>query len=93
MPLLRLAYDAWKRLESHTGEQVLTITGILEAGIPGSELVEGSLRSALQHDIPHEALLPRQLNKRFPAFSIPPDWDCVLQPDSGKLLPERGRLN
>ena len=89
VPLLRLAYDAWKRLESHTGEQVLTITGILEAGIPGSELLEGSLRSALQHDIPHEALLPRQVNNRFPAFSIPPDWQCVLQPDAGILLPEK----
>jgi sarcosine oxidase len=89
VPLLRLAYEAWQRLESHTGEHILTITGILEAGIEGSALVEGSLRSARQHDIPHEVLLPGQVNKRFPAFSIPPDWHCVFQPDAGILQPEK----
>jgi len=89
VPLLRLAYEAWERLERHTGEYILTITGILEAGIEGSALVEGSLRSALQHDIPHERLLHGEVNKRFPAFSIPPDWHCVFQPDAGILQPEK----
>jgi sarcosine oxidase len=89
VPLLRLAYEAWERLESRTGERILTVTGILEAGIEGSALVEGSLRSALEHDIPHEMLLPGQVNKRFPAFSIPPDWHCVFQPDAGILQPEK----
>ncbi len=89
VPLLRLAYEAWGRLESHTGEHILTITGILEAGIKDSALVEGSLRSAREHDIPHEMLLPAEVNKRFPAFSIPPDWHCVFQPDAGILQPEK----
>jgi sarcosine oxidase len=89
VPLLRLAYEAWERLERRTGEYILTITGILEAGIEGSALVEGSLRSALQHDIPHEVLRPDEVNKRFPAFSIPPDWRCVFQPDAGILQPEK----
>jgi len=40
VPLLRLAYAAWRELESRTGERVLTITGILEAGIEGSALTE-----------------------------------------------------
>ena len=89
VPLLRLAYKAWKRLESLTGEHILTITGILEAGIEAAALVEGSLRSAREHDIPHEVLLPAQVNKRFPAFSIPPDWKCLFQPDAGILQPEK----
>lgn len=89
VPLLRLAYQAWDRLEKHTGEHVLTITGILEAGIESAALVEGSLRSALEHDIPHEVLLPAQVNKRFPALSIPPDWKCLFQPDAGILQPEK----
>ncbi|HEY6619502.1 MAG TPA: N-methyl-L-tryptophan oxidase [Steroidobacteraceae bacterium] len=89
VPLLRLAYEAWGRLESRTGANIMTITGILEAGIKGSALVEGSLRSALEHNIPHEVLLPGQVNKRFPAFSLPPDWHCVFQPDAGILQPEK----
>jgi sarcosine oxidase len=89
VPLLRLAYEAWRLLECRTGERVLTITGILEAGARGSVLVEGSLRSAIEHEIPHEVLLARQANKRFPAFSIPSDWNCVFQPDAGILQPEK----
>ncbi|HEY2528860.1 MAG TPA: N-methyl-L-tryptophan oxidase [Xanthobacteraceae bacterium] len=89
VPLLRLAYDAWKRLEGRSGEHVLTVTGILEAGVHGSMLVEGSLSSALQHGIPHEVLAPKQVNRRFPAFSIPSDWHCVFQPDAGILQPEK----
>lgn len=89
VPLLRLAYEGWERLERRTGEQILTITGILEAGSEGAALVEGSLRSALLHDIPHEVLLSGQVNKRFPAFAIPPGWKCLFQPDAGILQPEK----
>jgi sarcosine oxidase len=56
VPLLRGAYRAWRDLEVATGERVLTITGIVEAGHPGAALVEGSVRSAREHDLPHELL-------------------------------------
>jgi sarcosine oxidase len=89
VPLLRGAYRAWRDLEVATGERVLTITGIVEAGYPGAALVEGSVRSAREHDLPHELLSPRQVNDRFPAFNLPTDWDCVVQPDGGVLFPEK----
>lgn len=89
VPLLRLAYEGWRRLERRTGEKVLTITGIVEAGIAGSMLVEGSLRSAREYGLPHEVLLPKEANQRFPAFSMPADWNCIYQPDAGILQPEK----
>jgi sarcosine oxidase len=89
VPLLRLAFEHWRRLESYTGERVLTITGVIEAGYKGAPLVEGSLRSAVQHSLPHEVLRPSEVNVRFPAFSLPADWDCVFQPDGGVLRPEK----
>ena len=89
VPLLRLAFEHWHRLESRTGERVLTVTGILEAGHKGSALVEGSVRSAVQHGLPHEVLRPSEVNRRIPAFSLPDDWDCVFQPDAGVLRPEK----
>ena len=89
VPLLRGAYRAWRDLEVATGERVLTITGSVEAGHPGAALVEGSVRSAREHDLPHELLSPRQVNDRFPAFNLPADWECVAQPDGGVLLPEK----
>jgi sarcosine oxidase len=89
VPLLRLAFEHWHRLEATTGESVLTITGILEAGYRDAPLVQGSVRSAIEHNLPHELLTPRQVRGRFPALSLPEDWDCVFQPDGGVLRPER----
>src|SRR5882724_798838 len=36
VPLLRLALEQWRKLEEYTGEQILTVTGVLEAGFPGA---------------------------------------------------------
>ena len=46
VPLLRRAWDRWLELERETGERLLHPTGGLYAGAAGSEVVEGSLRSA-----------------------------------------------
>jgi sarcosine oxidase len=89
VPLLGLAFEHWHRLEAATGESILTITGILEAGCRGAPLVQGSVTSAIEHNLPHELLTPRQVRARFPALSLPADWDCVFQPDGGVLRPER----
>ena len=89
VPLVRLAYDAWARLEADSGERVLTRTGIIEAGPPGSPLVRGSRASADLNAIPYEALSGAEVNARFPAFVFPPDWECLFQPDAGVLEPEK----
>jgi len=89
VPLLRGAYRAWREFEAASGEKILTITGIIEAGDPGAALVEGSIRSAQEHDLSHELLSPQQVNLRFPAFNLPASWTCVFQPDGGVLLAEK----
>jgi sarcosine oxidase len=89
VPLLQLAFERWRRLESDTDQRVLTITGVIEAGYKGAPLVESSVQSAVQHGLPYEVLRPSEVNRRFPAFSLPGDWDCVFQPDGGVLRPEK----
>jgi sarcosine oxidase len=89
VPLARLAYDAWRRLEADTGERVLTVTGILEAGVPGSDLVRRALGSAVEHGIAHEVLSAGAVNTRFGAFALPSGWDALYQPDGGVLQPEK----
>ena len=88
VPLLRRAYELWRELEA-AGERLLYSTGSVDAGPPGSLVFEGSRRSCLDHDLPHEILDARQLQRRFPAYRLPPDTLAVLQPDGGFLLPER----
>ena len=83
--LVRAAYENWRALERASGRSVITTTGILETGFPGSSLVRGTLASAVLHDLPHEVLSGRQASARFPAFDLPDDWEAVFQPDAGIL--------
>jgi sarcosine oxidase len=86
VPLLRRAYELWRELEASADERLLYITGSVDAG---PEVFEGSLRSCEAHDLEHEALSAGELAQRFPAYRLPSDMDCLLQPEGGFLLPER----
>src|SRR3954471_286411 len=54
VPLLRRAYELWRELEQEFGEQLLHITGSIDASSPDGEVFRGSLHSCELHDIPHE---------------------------------------
>ncbi|MGH3136013.1 MAG: N-methyl-L-tryptophan oxidase [Gaiellaceae bacterium] len=86
VPLVRRAYELWRELEVEADEQLLHITGIVEAG---ERIYAGALRSSSDHGIPHETIDGRELSRRHPAFRLPPDLAVFLQPDAGFLLPER----
>lgn len=89
VPLLHRAFQLWRELERASGEQLLTITGSLDLGPPGSRVVEGALRSCRAHSLAHETLDGNAVAKRFPAFDVPSDFHAVFQPDGGFLNPER----
>lgn len=89
VPLLRRAYENWRTLERATGAELLTVTGILEAGIPGAAVVRGAEAAARLHDLPHEMLSARQVAGRFPAFTLPSHWEALFEADGGFLRPER----
>jgi sarcosine oxidase len=88
VPLVRAAYPLWRELEALSGAPLLTITGILETGAAGSELVAGTLQSVRLHGLPHEVLDAPGAMKRFPAFRLPDDFIGVFQPDGGVLQAE-----
>ena len=89
VPLVREAYQRWRDLEAATGEKVLTITGLIEAGFPGSPLVMNSWRSSTEHNLRSERLSAGDANARYPAFKLPADWDVIYQRDAGALMPEK----
>ena len=88
VPLLRRAYELWRDLENQYGHRLLHITGSIDAGAPGSRVIEGSVAACQVHSLPHEVLTGPQLGRRFPGYSLPPTLMAVLQPDGGFLLPE-----
>jgi sarcosine oxidase len=89
VPLLRRSYELWHELEAAAGEQLLHVTGSLDAGLPGSFVFEGSRRSCEEHGLEHEVIGAAELMRRFPAYRVPPETLALLQPDGGFLLPER----
>jgi sarcosine oxidase len=92
VPLLRRAYENWRALEAATGQQVLHITGSLDASPEQDPLFEGALNSARLHDMPHEVLTGAAINARFPGYRLPEETRAVYQPEGGFVASERAIL-
>ena len=90
--LLRRSYELWRELETGFGEQLLYITGSVDAGPAGSTIFQGALKSSELHGLPHEVLDGAELHRRFPGYGLPREMQCLYQPDGGFLLPERCNL-
>jgi sarcosine oxidase len=89
VPLLRRAYELWRELERGFGEQLLHITGGIDAGPPGGTCFEGSKLSCELHELSHELLDAPTVNRRFPGYNLPADLLAVYQPEAGFLASER----
>jgi sarcosine oxidase len=89
VPLLRRAYELWRELETGFGEQLLFITGSIDASDRDDELVRDSLKSCEIHDLPFELLTGSELRDRFPAYQLPETHLALLQPEGGFLASER----
>jgi sarcosine oxidase len=88
VPLVQRAHELWRELEKSTGKSLMKITGGLMIGPPGGMVVSGTLRSAREHNLPHEVLTPAQVHERFPAFKLESNLVAVLDPRAGYLDPE-----
>src|SRR3954471_16270184 len=88
VPLLRRAYALWRELEGEAKTKLLHVTGIVEIGPPGGEVVSGTLAASRLHGLPHEAMDAAETMRRFPAFKIPDNYVGVFQPDGGFIAAE-----
>ncbi|MFC4359768.1 N-methyl-L-tryptophan oxidase [Halobium salinum] len=86
--LVERAYENWRALERATGRDLLTVTGSVDAGPEGSEVVEGSLRSCREHDLEHDFLTGAELHERVPGLDLPNAFRAVHQPEGGFLHAE-----
>ena len=93
VPLVRRAYELWRRLEEAAGEQLLVTTGSVRAGPPESPFFQGARHACDLHDIPYEILTAQEINTRFPGYQFPEEISSIFQPDGGFLLPERCIVN
>jgi sarcosine oxidase len=88
VPLLRRAYELWRELEAEAQTKLLHITGILEIGPPGGEVVSGTLAASRLHGLPHQVMNATETMRHYPAFKIPDEYVGVFQPDGGFIVAE-----
>lgn len=82
VPLLHRAYELWDDLA------LLTRTGGLFLGEPGSRVLGGSLATAQQWGLPQELLDAAEVTARFPDLTPPAGTVGLLEPDAGFVSPE-----
>jgi sarcosine oxidase len=89
VPLLRRAYELWRKLEHSSGMDLLFEVGGVYMGPPEGHVVAGATEAARRHGLAHEALSHRDLKKRFPQFHLPDHFTGVFEPRAGFLVPEK----
>jgi sarcosine oxidase len=89
VPLMRRSIELWNELEQVAGEQLVHVTGSIDAGPEDSQVFSGSLESCLVHGLRHEILDSAQLGARYPGYRLPEGTMSVYQPDGGFVLSER----
>jgi sarcosine oxidase len=88
VPLLLRAYELWERLEEETGEDLMTLTGGLMIGPPGSTFFEGSKESAERYELPHEVLDAPELKRRYPVLEPSEGTVALFEEKAGFVRPE-----
>lgn len=92
VPLLVRAYELWREAEQLTKEQLLFITGGIDAGTEDSRIVQGALTACREHNLSHEVLTARETTQRFPGYKLPDSYAVIYQPDAGFVASERAIL-
>src|SRR5215468_10184034 len=81
VPLMRLAFECWQRLQREAGQTFVTTTGGLDIGPPSGRVVQGAKLACQAHGLTHEVLQASEIGRRFPAWQLPAEFEAVLQPE------------
>ena len=85
MPLAVESWDRWQALEAEAGVPILTPTGGLYGGLAGSSVLDGSIRSAREHGLPHEVIDADEVRRRWPVFAPPDGAQALVEEQAGVL--------
>jgi sarcosine oxidase len=88
VPLLRRAFELWEELHDDSETPLFHKTGILQAGPPDGEVMQGLIEAARVHDLPMDKLSRNDVQQRFPGFDIAADHSAIFDPNGGLLRVE-----
>jgi sarcosine oxidase len=81
-PLVSRAVEYWRAMEK-LPDEIFREVGVLEAGPPGGELMTGTRAAARIGGFSSEVLTPREAARRWPALTLPGDWEVRFQDGGG----------
>lgn len=88
VPLLRIAYRMWARLEQESGQSLVSRCGALFLGPADHGVFAGTLHAARQHALDHEVLDAAEVRRRYPVL-VPDDTLHGVHEDvAGIVSPE-----
>lgn len=90
VPLLHRAYALWEELEAEEAGELLARVGLLVAGDPNAEAMQGQAACYQAHDLPHESLDAAAIAARYPSLALPAEWSGFYDPLGGFLRVEEG---
>lgn len=88
VPLVRRSHELWREIEEQQSVTLLTQTGGVVIGGPGSDFVERTRAIAARHGIEHENLDTSELRRRFPMFGVGEAARAYYEPEAGFVRPE-----
>lgn len=90
VPLLHRAYALWEELAAEEAGELLAQVGLLVAGDPNEEAMQGQAACYQTHDLPHESLDAAAIAARYPSLALPAEWSGFYDPLGGFLRVEEG---
>ena len=84
--LTQRAFDLWAEIARRTGTEVLTRTGNIFVGRPGSKWFDNTLKNLESSHFEHEILNGAEGRARFPRVDIRADEIVVWEPDGAVSL-------
>lgn len=88
VPLVHRSHRLWRTIERAAGAKLLTRTGGLMLGPPGSEFLAQTRVSAHRYEIEHEDLSRAEIARRYPMFGLGGDIEGYFEPAAGYVRPE-----
>ncbi len=88
VPLLERAYTNWREFEMQSNTKLYHETGIVYFGQPQHATMEGVRESASLYSVLVHKLNGEESSLQFPYFTIPSDFETLVEPHAGFLTPE-----
>ncbi len=92
VPFAKEAYKLWADLERDSHTQLFLKTKCLNMSTKKDHLVDRCKKVSDLHGLNYSILTNHQINKKYPFFNIPEDFECLEEDNAGILLPEKCNL-